>query len=60
LGRWSSLDPLRYEAGDFNLYRYVGNTPTLFTDPSGLDTFWLVDGDEYRLLCLIKPFGEIV
>ena len=26
-GRWLSEDPLRFEADDFNLYRYVGNEP---------------------------------
>jgi hypothetical protein len=31
-----SLDPLGFDAGDPNLYRYVGNSPTNFTDPSGL------------------------
>jgi RHS repeat-associated protein len=35
LGRWTSLDPLGYEAGDVNLFRYVFNAPTVFTDPSG-------------------------
>jgi RHS repeat-associated protein len=35
LGRWISLDPIRYEAGDVNLYRFVFNAPTVFTDPSG-------------------------
>ena len=37
LGRWTSLDPLRYDAGDVNLYRIVFNAPTVYTDPSGLD-----------------------
>ncbi|MFQ3649983.1 MAG: RHS repeat-associated core domain-containing protein [Gemmataceae bacterium] len=37
LGRWTSLDPLGYDAGDVNLYRYVGNTPTGRIDPMGLD-----------------------
>jgi len=36
LGRWTSLDPLRYAAGDVNLYRVVFNAPTVYTDPSGL------------------------
>jgi len=40
LGRWTSLDPLRYEAGDVNLYRVVFNAPTNFTDPSG-QIVWL-------------------
>ncbi|MCP9456506.1 MAG: RHS repeat-associated core domain-containing protein [Nitrospira sp.] len=35
LGRWTSLDPLGYEAGDVNLFRYVFNAPTIYTDPSG-------------------------
>jgi RHS repeat-associated protein len=38
LGRWTSLDPLRYAAGDVNLYRTVGNNPLNSLDPSGL--FW--------------------
>jgi hypothetical protein len=29
-------DPLGFAAGDANLYRYVGNDPTDFTDPDGL------------------------
>lgn len=29
-------DPIGYEAGDANLYRYVGNSPPNVTDPSGL------------------------
>jgi RHS repeat-associated protein len=36
LGRWTSLDPIRYEAADVNLYRVVFNAPTVYTDPSGL------------------------
>jgi uncharacterized protein RhaS with RHS repeats len=36
IGRWISQDPLGFEAGDANLYRYVGNSPTNATDPSGL------------------------
>ena len=35
-GRWMSRDPIGFEAGDANLYRYVGNQPTTKTDPSGL------------------------
>jgi RHS repeat-associated protein len=37
LGRWTSLDPLSYAAGDVNLYRSVGNNPLNSLDPSGLD-----------------------
>ena len=35
-GRFISEDPIGFEAGDPNLYRYVGNSPHNFTDPSGL------------------------
>jgi RHS repeat-associated protein len=36
-GRWISQDPLGFDAGDSNLYRYVNNGPTGVTDPSGLE-----------------------
>ncbi|MCP4540898.1 MAG: RHS repeat-associated core domain-containing protein, partial [Chloroflexi bacterium] len=35
-GRWMSVDPIGFEAGDVNLYRYVGNTVVSSNDPSGL------------------------
>jgi len=31
------VDPLGFDAGDTNLYRYVNNRPTWATDPSGLE-----------------------
>ena len=37
LGRWTRLDPIRYDAGDVNLYRALGNGVTNRLDPSGLD-----------------------
>ena len=36
VGRWLSEDPIGFEGGDANLYRYVGNSPTMYVDPSGL------------------------
>ena len=36
VGRWISQDPIGFAAGDANLYRYVGNKTTTYTDPSGL------------------------
>jgi len=38
-------DPIRFDAGDTNLSRYVGNNPMNWVDPLGLDaTFIFVDG----------------
>jgi RHS repeat-associated protein len=36
VGRFDSQDPTGFTAGDTNLYRYVGNSPTNGTDPLGL------------------------
>ena len=36
VGRFLTQDPEEFEAGDPNLYRYVGNSPLNATDPSGL------------------------
>jgi len=35
-GRWSTVDPSDFAAGDAELYRFVGNDPTNATDPTGL------------------------
>jgi RHS repeat-associated protein len=40
IGRWISEDPIGFEAGDANLYRYVGNSSTNSIDPSGLKPWW--------------------
>ncbi len=36
VGRWLTEDPIGFRGLDANLYRYVGNSPTNYTDPSGL------------------------
>ena len=36
IGRWFTEDPIEFEGGDADLYRYVGNDPTNAIDPSGL------------------------
>lgn len=36
VGRWLSEDPIGFADDDGNLYRYVGNEPTVVTDSSGL------------------------
>jgi RHS repeat-associated protein len=40
LGRFLQTDPIRFEAGDVNLYRYVGNDPVNGVDPLGLAAGW--------------------
>jgi len=40
-GRFLIRDPIGFSAGDMNLYRYVNNSPTNGTDPSGES--WLDD-----------------
>jgi RHS repeat-associated protein len=39
LGRFLQTDPIRFGAGDMNIYRYVGNQLSTKVDPFGLDTF---------------------
>lgn len=41
IGRWISRDPLGFDAGDGNLYRYIKNQSQTQTDPSGLSMFAL-------------------
>jgi len=36
LMQWMSPDPIGYDGGDVNLYRFVGNDPVNRVDPSGL------------------------
>jgi len=35
IGRFMQIDPIRFSAGDVNMYRYVGNNSLIRTDPSG-------------------------
>ncbi|OFZ18979.1 MAG: hypothetical protein A2X94_13605 [Bdellovibrionales bacterium GWB1_55_8] len=35
-GRFLTKDPIGFEGGDTNLYRYVGNSPLSYVDPFGL------------------------
>jgi RHS repeat-associated protein len=37
VGRWLSEDPIAYDAGEENLYRYTGNNPLTRVDPLGTD-----------------------
>ncbi len=50
-GKFISEDPIGFEGGDFNLYRYVGNNSLNFVDPFGLQGFCKIDvgiGDFFR------------
>jgi RHS repeat-associated protein len=40
LGRFTSVDPIGLNGGDTNFYRYVGNNPNTYSDPSG-QLVWL-------------------
>jgi RHS repeat-associated protein len=38
LGRFLQMDPIKFDAGDPNIFRYVGNDPLNLTDPMGMLT----------------------
>jgi RHS repeat-associated protein len=35
-GRFLQTDPIRFQGGDYNIYRYCGNSPVNYSDPDGL------------------------
>jgi RHS repeat-associated protein len=37
LGRWTTMDPKGFGAGDTDLYRFAGNAPEGEVDPTGLE-----------------------
>jgi len=54
LGRFISADPIGFEGGDFNLYRYTANRPVSATDPLGT-----VTAVEYAVLSAAADLGDI-
>jgi len=53
--RFLSQDPIGFASGDFNFYRYVGNSPGNFTDPFGLINDPVLNG----LNSLTNTLGKI-
>jgi hypothetical protein len=53
IGRWLQEDPIGFDAGDVNLYRYTKNNPVSERDPSGL----LSVGAE--LAKIVKPAPQV-
>src|SRR5262245_16710431 len=45
IGRWITEDAEGFQAGDANLYRYLGNNAPNATDPSGLE----LPSPQYRI-----------
>jgi uncharacterized protein RhaS with RHS repeats len=56
IGRWTAEDPIAFEGGDANLYRYVGNNPTNFTDPTGLSVW--IDIETYHVDITIPRYDS--
>jgi RHS repeat-associated protein len=44
LASWFTRDPIGYDAGDVNLYRYCANVPMAQLDPLGLDDIRIKEG----------------
>jgi RHS repeat-associated protein len=58
IGRFMSQDPMGFAAGDANLYRYVGNSPTDMTDLSGLGSLGDLVWQARLRLTVPPPAGE--
>jgi RHS repeat-associated protein len=48
LGRFIQQDPIRFDAGDLNLYRYCFNNPSNLVDPLGLESSNGYRRDDYE------------
>ncbi|MGH7927338.1 MAG: RHS repeat-associated core domain-containing protein, partial [Candidatus Binatia bacterium] len=59
--RWLNQDPKGFAAGDVNLYRYVGNSPTNYTDPTGLDAGITGEGTHTGIAVELRGLhGEVI
>ncbi|MCC5834615.1 MAG: RHS repeat-associated core domain-containing protein [Opitutales bacterium] len=62
LGRFVQTDPIRFDAGDVNIYRYVFNNPLRWVDPMGLSADLILVGDwtnEYTGFSNIDPDSNV-
>jgi RHS repeat-associated protein len=62
IGRFLQTDPIRFAAGDVNIYRYVSNDPLNLWDPWGLYWFrqpWQEPGVIGRDNTMVPPGGPI-
>jgi RHS repeat-associated protein len=60
LGRFISEDPVGFSAGDTNLYRYVNNNPTNWTDPTGTTISGWLDDALNGVDSLVAGFANVV
>lgn len=58
-GRFLQEDPIWFEAGDLNVYRYVWNNPTNWTDPSGLNASGEYAGVAGIITRAIVPIAKV-
>ena len=50
LATWMTEDPIGYAGDPSNLYRYVGNSPTNYVDPTGMDRYMVTNGFHWWLV----------
>ena len=55
-----SQDPLGYDAGDTNLYRYCGNSVTNTVDPTGTDRWIVHNGCHWWIVVEVWQTGKVV
>ena len=60
IASWTTQDPITFQGGDANLYRYCGNDPVNSVDPSGLiiETIWDVGMLAWDIGCAVKNTVE--
>ena len=57
-GRFLAEDPLAFAGGDANLYRYAGNNPVTFVDPTGLSFSRPTESIASSAGFNLNPFGS--